>query len=122
MTKPLNTTVDFIVDATYTSYGEYGKIIIGNNGFEFYSNKKAKNFVQIPWREIDQVIASVYIGGRWIPRFAIRTKSNGTFTFTSKKPKKLLQAIHVYIPSKKMVRSLTFMQVLKRKIKSMCNS
>ena len=49
-----------------------------------------------------------------IPRYAIQTKKNGTFSFSSKEPKKVLRAINQYIPSERLVRSLSFFDVLKR--------
>ena len=64
------------------------------------------------------VIASVMFGGKWIPRYAIRTKKNGTFTFSSKEPKKVLRAIREYIPEERLVRSLSFFQVIKRGVKA----
>ena len=52
--------------------------------------------------------------GKKIPRYAIQTKKNGTFSFSSKEPKKVLRAINQYIPSERLVRSLSFFDVLKR--------
>ena len=40
--------------------------------------------------------------------------SNLTFSFSSKEPKKVLRAINQYIPSERLVRSLSFFDVLKR--------
>ena len=64
--------------------------------------------------EVDYVIASVMFKGKKIPRYAIQTKKNGTFSFSSKEPKKVLRAINQYIPSERLVRSLSFFDVLKR--------
>ena len=36
------------------------------------------------------------------------------FQFSSKEPKKVLRAINQYIPSERLVRSLSFFDVLKR--------
>ena len=57
--------------------------------------------------------------GRWIPRFAIQTKKDGTFSFSAKNSKKLLRAMQKYVAPEKMVRSLTFFQVLKRNLKQL---
>lgn len=32
------------------------------------------DYIQIPWEEVDYVIASVMFKGKYIPRFAIQTK------------------------------------------------
>ena len=115
MVQSLNTKVDLVIDATaFTGLTDYGKIMIGDKGFEFYDDRKAKNFIQIPWEEIDCVITSVMFKGKWIPRFAVKTKRDGTFTFSAKDPKKVLRGMREYIGSEKIVRSLSFFQVIKR--------
>ncbi|MBO0437581.1 DUF956 family protein [Vagococcus fluvialis] len=115
MVQSLNTKVDLVEKATsFLGFTDYGKIMIGDKGFEFYDDRKAKNFIQIPWEEIDCVITSVMFKGKWIPRFAVKTKRDGTFTFSAKDPKKVLRGMREYIGSEKIVRSLSFFQVIKR--------
>lgn len=115
MVQSLNTTVDLVIKGTaFMGLSEYGEIMIGDQAFEFYHNRDSRKYIQIPWDEVDYVTASVLFGGRWIPRYAIQTKRNGTFTFASKDPKKVLRAIRVYVDNKKMVRSLGFFGVIKR--------
>ena len=86
----------------------------GNNGFEFYNERTLEDYIQIPWNEVEYVIASVYLGGRYIPRYAFRTKSNGDLAFSSKKPRAVLRVCREHIPAERIVRSMTFGQVLKR--------
>ncbi|MCX8641321.1 MULTISPECIES: DUF956 family protein [unclassified Gilliamella] len=115
MVQSLNTKIDLTVKATaFTGLTEYGNIIIGDKAFEFYHQHDPRKYIQIPWNEVDFVIASVLFGGKWIPRYSIQTKKDGTFTFASKQPKQVLRAIRVYIDGQKMVRSLGFFDVLKR--------
>jgi hypothetical protein len=79
MVQSLNTKVDLTIDATsFLGINEYGKIMIGDNAFEFYNDRDKRKFIQIPWEDVDYVIASVLFKGRWIPRYAIRTKKNDT--------------------------------------------
>ncbi|MGX6961847.1 DUF956 family protein [Vagococcus xieshaowenii] len=119
MVQSLNTKVDLVTDATaYTGLTDYGKIMIGDKGFEFYHDRDVSKFIQIPWEEVDYVAASVMFKGKWIPRYAIQTKKNGMYTFSSKHPKKALRAMNVYIPADRMVHSLSFMDVLKRGLKN----
>ena len=119
MVQSINTKVDLVIDATaFTGLTDYGKIMIGDRGFEFYHARDTRKFVQIPWEEIDYVIASVMFKGKWIPRYAIQTKKNGTYTFSSKEPKKVLRAIRKYVDPSRMVRSLSFFDVVKRGVKS----
>lgn len=115
MIQSLNTKIDLTVKATaFTGVTEYGSIMIGDKAFEFYHQQDSRKYIQIPWEEVDYVIASVLFGGKWIPRYSIQTKQNGTFSFASKDTKKVLKAIRVYIDGQKMVRSLGFFDVLKR--------
>lgn len=115
MVQSLNTKVDLTIDATaFTGLTDYGTIMIGDKGFEFYNSRDSKKFIQIPWDEVDQVIASVMFKGKWIPRYAIKTKKNGTFTFSSKEPKKVLRAVREYVDPAHMVQSLSFFDVIKR--------
>ena len=101
---------------------DYGKIMIGDKGFEFFNDRDVRKNIQIPWTEVDLVIASVMFKGRWIPRYGFQTKQNGTFTFSSKQPRKVLRAIREYIEPERMVRSLTFFQVVKRALKNKFSS
>ena len=117
MVQSLNTKVDLVVNATsYQGLTDYGKIMIGDKGFEFYNDRDASNFIQIPWEEVDYVIASVMLKGKKIPRYAIKKKKNGTYSFSSKQPKEALRAIREYVDPSHMVRSLSFVDVLKRGI------
>lgn len=119
MVESLNTKVDLVIDATaFTGLSDYGKLMIGDKGFEFYNSRDAHKFIQIPWEEVDYVIASIMFKGKWIPRYAIRTKKNGTYTFASKDAKKVLRTIRNYVDPNRMVSSLSFFDVVKRAIKS----
>ena len=115
MLEPLNTEIEFQVKGTsHHGLDSYGFIIVGDKGFEFYNERTLEDFIQIPWTEVAYIIASIYFGGRYIPRYAFRTKSNGDFAFSSKKPRAVLRACREHIPAERIVRSMTFLQVLKR--------
>ncbi|NFH70538.1 DUF956 family protein [Clostridium botulinum] len=119
MVQSLNTKVDLVIDATaFTGLADYGKIMIGDKGFEFYNSRDAHKYIQIPWEEVEYVIASVLFKGKWIPRYAIQTKKDGTYTFSSKDAKKVLRAVRNYVDPDHMVNSLSFFDVVKRAVKS----
>lgn len=119
MVSSLNSKIDITIKGiSYLKLNNYGKIIVGDNAFEFYRDTNVMDFIQIPWIEVDHVIASVMFKGKWIPRFAIVTKKNGTFSFSSRNNKKVLRAINNYISSDKMLRSLSFFQVVGRGFKN----
>lgn len=123
MVQSMNTKVDLVTDATsHIGLAEYGKIMIGDKGFEFYNDRNAEKNIQIPWEEVDYIIASVMFKGKWIPRYAIRTKGNGNYTFSSKQPKTVLRAIRQYVKPERMVKSLTFFQVVTRGLKAIFGS
>lgn len=77
-----------------------------------------RNLDKLTWKEVDYVLASVMFKGKWIPRYAIQTKKNGTYTFASKEPKRVLRAIREYVDPDHMVQSLSFFDVIKRGILS----
>ncbi|WP_055070487.1 DUF956 family protein [Clostridium massiliamazoniense] len=119
MVQSLNTKVDLVVDGTsFVGLSDYGKIMIGDKGFEFYNSNNYQKFIQIPWEEVDYIIASVMLKGKWIPRYAIKTKKNGTYSFSSKEPKQVLRTIRKYVDPNHMVKSLSFFDVVKRTAKS----
>ena len=122
MVQSLNTKVDLVMDSTsFVGISNYGKIMIGDRGFEFYNSRDPHKFIQIPWEEVDYVIASVLFKGKYIPRYAVRTKKNGTYTFASKDSKKVLRTVRNYIDANRIVCSLSFLDVVKRSLKSLMN-
>ncbi|CDO04744.1 ManO protein [Oceanobacillus picturae] len=122
MVQSINTKVDLVINGTsHIRMTDYGKIMIGDKGFEFYNTRDARKFIQIPWKEVDTVIASVMFKGKWIPRYAIKTKSDGTYTFSSKDPKKVLRTIREYVDEDRLVQSLGFFDVIKRGFKGKFN-
>ena len=111
MVQSLNTKVDLVVDATsFSGLADYGEIMIVDKGFEFYN---------YPWEEVDYVIASVMFKGKWIPRYAIKTKKNGTYSFSSKDTKKVLRTVRKYVDANRIVKSLSFFDVVKREVKAL---
>ena len=120
MVQSLNTKVDLVVDATsFSGLTDYGQIMIGDKGFEFYNSNDYRKFIQIPWEEVDYVIASVMFKGKWIPRYAIKTKKNGTYSFSSKDTKKVLRTVRKYVDPSRIVKSLSFFDVVKREVKAL---
>ena len=119
MVQSLNTKVDLVVDATsFAGLTDYGKIMIGDKGFEFYNSRDSRKYIQIPWEEVDYVIASVLLKGKWIPRYAIKTKKNVTYTFSSKEAKKVLRTVRKYVEPDHMLQSLSFFDIVKREVQS----
>ena len=120
MVQSINTKVDLVMDATsFAGITNYGKIMIGDKGFEFYNSRNPHKFIQIPWEEVDYVIVSILFKGKYIPRYAIQTKRNGTYAFASKDSKRVLRTIRKYVNPDHIVSSLSFFDVVKRSVKSL---
>lgn len=112
MAQSMNTKVDLSIKATsFHSLSVYGDMLVGDKAIEFYNEKNVEDYVQIPWTEVDHVVAEV-IFGKIIPRFAIVTKENGNFAFSTRDNKKTLRAIREYVPADRMVRSAGFFKVV----------
>ncbi|MDR2464861.1 MAG: DUF956 family protein [Streptococcaceae bacterium] len=118
MVQSLNTKVELVVKGTsFLGGADYGKILLGDKGFEFYDDRKVENFIQIPWEEVDVVLASLLFKGKWIPRFSVRTKKNGQYSFSSKTPKEVLKVCEAHIGRENVRASLSAAQVSKRAFK-----
>ena len=116
MAKSINTRVDLTANATwFRGIASYGKIMIGDRAFEFYNERNVEDYVQIPWKEVTYVVADVHFKGKYIPRFEIRTKSNGKFIFAARKPKEVLRAMRKYVPADHMRKALSMWQQLKQR-------
>lgn len=108
MVQSINTKIDLTIDATsYLGVADYGKIMIGDKGFEFFNNRDARKFVQIPWEEVDYVIASVVLKEMDSSLRNPNEKEWDIF-FCFKRTKKVLRAIREYVDPDHMVRSLGF--------------
>lgn len=120
MAQSMNSSVDLTIKASsFMGLTSYGNVMVGNKAFEFYNERNPEDYIQIPWDEIDRVAASVMFGGRLIPRFAIMTKENGNFTFSTRDNKATLRAINKYIPGERLVRSASFLDVIKAGVRAL---
>ena len=111
MVQSLNKKVDLTINATsYLGMANYGKVLVGDEAFEYYNDKNVNDYIQIPWSEVTEIMASVMFKGKWIPRFAV---------FSTRDNKKTLRAVRNYVDPNNMVRSLSFFQVISRGLKSL---
>ncbi|MFM1538478.1 DUF956 family protein [Helcococcus bovis] len=117
-----NKEVTFSIKASHlTGIPSYGNVYLGDKAFEYYNEKNVNDFVQIPWDQISHISASVILGKK-INRFAIFTKSNGHFTFSTRNNKKTLKSMGNYFPVEKMYRSQSLVSFFKKKIKNLFRS
>ena len=119
MAQSQNSIVDLTMKATsFHGLATYGDILIGNKAFEFYNQKNPEDYIQIPWDQIDHVAASVMGRTKSISRFAIFTKNNGNYSFSTRDNKAVLRAIREYIGEEKLVRSPNFWFVFRRGLRA----
>ena len=120
MASSLNTKVEYVCNATlFLGIQQYGKIMAGDRALEFYDDRNVENYVQIPWEEITYIVADVVMGGKWLPRFEVQTRQNGSFRFSAgKDTKALLRSCREHVPEDHLVRALTMTQKLSRGIRS----
>lgn len=113
MIESQNKKVDLTIKATHLQgLTSQGSVMIGDRAFEYYNDKNPRDFIQIPWTEIELITAAVVFKKK-IPRFAIHTKANGDFIFSTADNKKTLRAINKYIPSENLRKSLTLKDYIK---------
>ncbi|MDD6467148.1 MAG: DUF956 family protein [Erysipelotrichaceae bacterium] len=103
MIQSINTKAILTVDATsYLSIPQYGKLLIGDQGFEFYCDRNVRHNIQIPWNQITH-IAVFIVCKKWIVRFCIYTHQNGEFWFASKQVKRVLNLCADFIGKENLV-------------------
>lgn len=119
MAQSQNSSVDLALKATsFQGLTTYGDVMVGNAAFEFYNEKNPEDYIQIPWDQVDYVAAEV-LPGKKIARFAIFTKENGHFSFSTRDNKATLRAMRAYIPEDRLQRSPSFVDVMKAGAKSL---
>ena len=119
MAQSQNSSVDLALKATsFQGLTTYGDVMVGNAAFEFYNEKNPEDYIQIPWDQVDYVAAEV-LPGKKIARFAIFTKENGHFSFSTRDNKATLRALRAYIPEDRLQRSPSFADVMKAGAKSL---
>lgn len=116
MAQSLNSTV--VLTTTGVSYlgmgGKVGKFLLGNKGLEFYSDANVEDYIQIPWENIEKIGANVS-RNKVSRHFEVFT-DKGKFLFASKDSGKILKVARQHIGNDKVVRMLTLVQVLMKKL------
>ncbi len=119
MAQSQNSSVDLAIKATsFQGLTTYGDVMVGNAAFEFYNERNPEDYIQIPWDQVDYVAAEV-LPGKKIARFAIFTKENGHFSFSTRDNKATLRAMRAYVPEDRLQRSPSFADVMKVGAKSL---
>lgn len=118
MVQSMNHTVDLTIKATsLMGLTSVGNMMVGDCALEYYNESNPNDFIQIPWGEVDHIAAEVLFN-RKIARFAVFTKRNGTYKFSTRDNIKTLCAVREHFPEEKMLRSPNVIEVMKRGILS----
>lgn len=119
MAQSQNKTVEF--HTTGVSYlgvgGKVGKILVGDVAFEFYADANVEDYVQIPWKEIEQIGANV--SGRKVSRHFEILTDKSKFLFASKDSGKILKIAREYLGNEKVVKLPTLIQTIGARIKGL---
>ena len=74
MVQSLNAKAEYTTQGiSYLGIGaKYGKILVGDQAFEFFIDNNVEDYIQIPWKNISAVYVHV-TGNRVSRRFKIKT-------------------------------------------------
>lgn len=116
MAQSINSTVE--LTTTGVSYlgmgGKVGKFLLGDKGLEFYSDANVEDYIQIPWENIEKIGANV--SHNKISRHFEVFTDKGKFLFASKDSGKILKVARNHIGNDKVVRMLTLVQVILKRL------
>lgn len=119
MAQSQNKTVEF--HTTGVSYlgvgGKVGKILVGDVAFEFYADANVEDYVQIPWKEIEQIGANV--SGRKVSRHFEILTDKSKFLFASKDSGKILKIAREHLGNEKVVKLPTLIQTIGTRFKGL---
>ena len=119
MAQSQNKTVEF--HTTGVSYlgvgGKVGKILVGDVAFEFYADANVEDYVQIPWKEIEQIGANV--SGRKVSRHFEILTDKSKFLFASKDSGKILKIAREHLGNEKVIKLPTLIQTIGTRLKGL---
>ena len=119
MAQSQNKTVEF--HTTGVSYlgvgGKVGKILVGDVAFQFYADANVEDYVQIPWKEIEQIGANV--SGRKVSRHFEILTDKSKFLFASKDSGKILKIAREHLGNEKVIKLPTLIQTIGARLKGL---
>lgn len=114
--QSINDQIDLTTKAAlYLGTMQYGHIQIGEHGFEFFNQQRHRNFIQLPWADIEQVIVEVSLIGKRVSRFTVIERSHMQYVFVTKDAKKVLRGMRPYIGAERLLHAPSLLHTLKRK-------
>lgn len=109
MAQSLNTRSDFATEAiVYLGFAEYGKIMLGDNAFEFFNDKNVNKNIQFPWHTILRVEGDVSKSGKIGRHFAVVLQNGSKVRFSAKESGTVLKWMREYLGNEKVVKAPSF--------------
>lgn len=117
MAQSLNTRAEFVGEGiAYIGFAKYGKIMLGDSAFEFFSDRSVEDNVIIPLDKIKRVEGSVY-GKKIGRRFNIILQNNSKLCFGAKDSGKILKLLREKLGNENVVKAPTFLGTLSKAFK-----
>ncbi|CAM3167204.1 DUF956 domain-containing protein [Lactococcus hircilactis] len=121
MVKSINTRADFTAEAiVYLGLPKYGKIMLGDKGMEFFSDRNVADNMTFPWPSIRLVEGRVTHHGQKIGKnFYLVLNNKHRIRFSSGQAGHILKIIRENIGNENVVKSATFFGTLSHAFKKL---
>lgn len=109
MVESINTRADLTAEAVaYLGFPKYGKIMMGDNGLEFFSDRNVTDNMTFPWSSIDRIEGDVSRSGKVRRQFYIVLENQVKIRFASKASGKILRLFRDQLGNDRVVRAPSF--------------
>ncbi|WEV60323.1 DUF956 family protein [Streptococcaceae bacterium ESL0729] len=112
MVQSLNTKAEYSGPAiAYLGFAKYGKVLLGDQAFEFFNDRRLKDNIVLPWAQIKKIEGYVS-RGKVDRRFNIILNNNSSISFSSKDSGHILKIAREHLGNDKVVRGQTFLATI----------
>ncbi|MCT3047901.1 DUF956 family protein [Leuconostoc mesenteroides] len=117
MVQSLNAKAEYTTQGvSYLGIGaKYGKILVGDQAFEFFNDNNVEDYIQIPWKNISAVYVHV-TGNRVSRRFKIKTDKID-LDFSAKSSGSLLKVMREHLGNDKILRTASLWDTIRSRFK-----
>jgi hypothetical protein len=113
MAQSINTRADLTVPGiSYMGFADYGNIMMGDVGFEYFNDKNVEKNIQLPYASIRFVEADVSRSGKIGRQFRIALTTGQQIRFSSKESGKILKLFREHLGNARVVRAKSFFDVI----------
>ncbi|MFC4652056.1 DUF956 family protein [Lactococcus nasutitermitis] len=109
MVESINTRADLATEAiAYLGFPKYGKIMIGDKGMEFFSDRNVADNMAFPWASIRAVEGRVTHDKKIGKNFYLILNNKHKIRFSSRQAGHILKLVRDNIGNDNVVKSSTF--------------